>query len=268
MEQKLEGIPETMLIPLWARAVESRQTDPIIKDDKAVEIISRIDYDFSNFNKAWLSQVGVSVRTMLLDNATLDFLQRKPNAIVINLGAGLDTRLERLKHDNIGCWYDLDVPEAIELRRIFFTESDKNRFIVRSIFDFSWLGDIEPTGKAVLIIAEGLFMYFKEDELKPLFRQLVTRFPGAEILFDKIPPALAGKSKYHDSVSKIGSTAEFKWGLKDGKKMETWDERISFVEEWDYYDYHRNRWKWFGFIGRLPLIGQLFSSGIVHLKFI
>lgn len=268
MEQKLEGIPETMLIPLWARAVETNKTNPIIKDDKALGMISRIDYDFTKFDKSWMSQVGVSIRTMLLDNATHDFMQQNPNAIVINLGAGLDTRFERLKHNNIDCWYDLDVPEAIELRRQFFTESDRNHFIAKSVLDFSWLDDINTTGKPVLIIAEGLLMYFTEDELKPLFKQLVTFLSGSEMLFEMLAPLLVGKSKHHDSLSEIGSKVEFKWGLKDSREMETWHKGIRFAEEWNYFDYHKNRWKWFWFIGQLPLIKPMLSNRIVHLKFV
>ena len=33
MEKKLQGVPETMLIPLWARAEEAKQANPIIRDD-------------------------------------------------------------------------------------------------------------------------------------------------------------------------------------------------------------------------------------------
>ncbi|MGZ7118543.1 MAG: hypothetical protein ACXVH2_02455 [Methanobacterium sp.] len=50
MQQYLKGIPETLLIPLWARAVEAKQPHPIIIDEKAIEIMEQIDYDFSKFN--------------------------------------------------------------------------------------------------------------------------------------------------------------------------------------------------------------------------
>ncbi len=46
---KLKGIPETLLIALWARAAATREPEPIIRDDEAVEMVSRIDYDFSRF---------------------------------------------------------------------------------------------------------------------------------------------------------------------------------------------------------------------------
>lgn len=67
MGQNLEGVPETLLIPLWARAVEAEQEDPIIKDDLSVEMVEKIEYDFSKFDNAWMSQTGVVIRTEILD---------------------------------------------------------------------------------------------------------------------------------------------------------------------------------------------------------
>lgn len=215
MEQKLTGIPETMIIPLWARAVESGQEKPIIQDIKAVEMVSHIDYDFSIFEKSWLSQVGVSIRTMLLDNATITFIRRNPGAVVVNLGSGLDTRYERLKDEGISFWYDLDVPDAIELRRVFFTEGEKNKFIAKSCFDLSWMEDIDCTNKSVLIIAEGLLMYFSEAEVRQLFQSIASHFLGGEMLFEMLASFLIGRSKHHESIRKIESAVEFKWGLKD-----------------------------------------------------
>ncbi|WP_454055223.1 hypothetical protein [Clostridium sp. Marseille-Q7071] len=52
MQQKLSGVPETLLIPLWARAIETKNSNPIIKDYKAIEMMENIDYDFSKFDNA------------------------------------------------------------------------------------------------------------------------------------------------------------------------------------------------------------------------
>ena len=116
-KKNLTGIPETMLIPLWAKAEETQRVNPIIRDTKAEKIIKTIDYDFSKFNKSWMSQTGIAIRTFILDRAVEKFLSVNDNAIIINLGAGLDTRYERLSPNRIKCWYDLDVPEAIQIGR-------------------------------------------------------------------------------------------------------------------------------------------------------
>lgn len=84
----LQGIPETLLIPLWARAVEAEQARPIIKDAKAAEIMAGINYDFTKFTKAWKSQIGIVVRTELLDQAVRGFIQKHPSAVVVKKGKG------------------------------------------------------------------------------------------------------------------------------------------------------------------------------------
>jgi O-methyltransferase involved in polyketide biosynthesis len=266
MNNTLKGIPETLLIPLWARAFETERVEAIVRDYKAVEMVSRIDYDFSKFSKSWLSQVGVSIRTMLLDRATHKFLSKHPGAVVINLGAGLDTRSERLQYDDYKYWYDLDVPESIKLRGKFMKEDERRKFIAKSMFDYSWMDDINYQGEPVLIIAEGLFMYFTEDELKKLFRKLVTQFPGAEMLLEMIPPVMVGKAKKHDSLKTMDDAPEFKWAMKNTRNIENWDSKIKFIEEWGYYDFYKKRWKWFGLMARLPFLRSLFACRIVHLK--
>ena len=47
---KLSGVPETMLQTVYARAKETK-TRGAIKDTKAVEIIDKINYDFSLADK-------------------------------------------------------------------------------------------------------------------------------------------------------------------------------------------------------------------------
>lgn len=121
MQQKLKGVPETLLIPLWARATETQSSIPIVKDYKAVEMMKNIDYDFSKFDNTWLSQIGVAVRTELLDNSTKTFIHKYPNAVIINIGCGLDTRFFRLDNDKIK-WYDLDLPEPIRIRKHFLVK--------------------------------------------------------------------------------------------------------------------------------------------------
>ena len=42
----LSGVPETMLQTVYARARET-QTRSALRDDKAVELVNRLDYDFA-----------------------------------------------------------------------------------------------------------------------------------------------------------------------------------------------------------------------------
>ena len=105
MKHNLKGVSKTLLIPLWARAIETKHPNPIIKDEKAVEIMENIEYDFSQFDERKMPQVSIAIRTELLDNATKVFIENHPQAVIINIGCGLDTRFSRLDNGKIH-WYE------------------------------------------------------------------------------------------------------------------------------------------------------------------
>jgi O-methyltransferase involved in polyketide biosynthesis len=265
INQTLNGIPETMLVPLWARAVETRREEPIIRDEQAVLMVGKIDYDFSKFDKVWLSQVGVAIRTELLDKAVIQFINNHPDAVVVNLGCGLDTRFSRLDNGRI-CWYDLDLPEPMRIRRQFFSETSRYRMIEKSIFDADWLDAIDYKNAAVLLIAEGIFMYFSEAEIKGLFTMLINAFPQAEMLLEVLAPVAVNRSQHHDAVSTMN--VAFQWGAADGKTVEVLHPQITMLQEWNYFDYHRRRWGWLRWPARIPAFKRYFNNKIVHLRFV
>ena len=65
----LSGVPETMLQTVYARAKET-QNRGAVRDEKAVEIIRRLDYDFSLADKDSAMSCGVIARTIVLDRLT------------------------------------------------------------------------------------------------------------------------------------------------------------------------------------------------------
>lgn len=263
----LVGIPETLLIALWARAAATQTENPIVHDAKAVEMVSNINYDFSRFEASnRFTKLGVAVRTVLLDNGLSAWLRAHPDTVVINFGAGLDTRHARMQCEAVD-WYEIDVPETIALRRRFFSETDHYHFIAQSIFDLSWMGQVDTAGRTVIFLAEGLFMYFPEKQLKLFFRALAENFPGAEMLFEMLAPAFVGREKHHETVKRIDSQVAFKWGLKESREMEAWHQAIRFVSEWNYFDYQKKQWGLFGAVARLPFFRPRLACRIVQLRF-
>ncbi|MBB4264553.1 class I SAM-dependent methyltransferase [Roseospira visakhapatnamensis] len=266
MTTGLSGIPETLLIPLWARAAETRAAAPIVRDTRAADIMARIDYDFARFDRAWLTQVGVAVRTKILDRATRAYLDRVPGATVVSLGAGLDTRHARLA-PRVTRWYDLDLPEVIALRRRFFSDTDRYRMIPASMFATTWMDRVAAEGTPVLLIAEGVLPYFAETDLKPLLATLAERFRGGEMLLQTLPPALVGRGRYHDSVRRLDGRPDFKWGVTDVQTLAGWHSGLSVAEHWNYFDYHKDRWRWYGRLMTVPALRRRMSRRIVRLRF-
>ncbi len=256
---------KALFVPLWAKAKESLRDDSIINDPKAAEILATLDGQSSTFHGSWLAQLGVSVRTMLFDNAVRDFIDRHPFPVVINLGAGLDTRFVRLKEEKIGHWYDLDLPEIIALRRRFFDEGPNNSFLSHSVVDTTWIDAIKRH-RPVLIIAEGLFMYFQEQKVRALLIELAERFAGAELLFDVLAPLTVAKNNHLPSEKK-NRTATLQWSLESSRQLETWHSGIRVIREWNDCDYHQKRWKWFGRLGRSLLIRSKISNRVIRIRF-
>ena len=129
METKqLSSIPETMLITLWAKATETEEGNGLLHDEIARQIISNIDYDFTKFKHGKLSQIGCCIRANLIDEEARNFLNKHPDAIVIQLGAGLDARYQRMGCPQVTQWFDLDLEEVINIRAHFMPEQVKNFF--------------------------------------------------------------------------------------------------------------------------------------------
>jgi O-methyltransferase involved in polyketide biosynthesis len=257
MIQNLKGISETLLVPLWARAVETKRLDHIIKDDKAVEMMEHIEYDFSKFDIREMPQISIIIRTELLDQATQEFMDRNPDAIIIDLGCGLDTRFSRLDNGRIR-WYDIDLSEPIRIRKYFFEETDRYHMIAKSVFDYSWIDEIIAKNP-VLIIAEGLLMYFNENDVEEFINKMGKRFAQSEMLFDVITSVVVEKKK-KDSNSFLNN-APFLWGIKDLKEINRFNPKICILNEWNYFDYHNDR------RNELKVgLKREFSGRIVHLR--
>ena len=114
--QNLSDVAEMLLIPLYIRAVESQRPDALVKDDKAVALVGQMDYCFSRFKFDKYDQVSIILRNREFDRHARDFLARYPQAVVVHIGCGLDSRFERVDNGQVE-WYDLDLPQVIELRR-------------------------------------------------------------------------------------------------------------------------------------------------------
>jgi O-methyltransferase involved in polyketide biosynthesis len=114
-------VAETLLITLYIRAMESQRPDALIEDDKAVALVREMDYDFSRVKQIKMDEddkVAIILRTREFDCRTRDFLARNPESRVVHIGCGLDARFERVDNGQVE-WYDLDLPDVIELRRQF-----------------------------------------------------------------------------------------------------------------------------------------------------
>jgi len=217
VKSNLDGVSETLLISLWSRA------QVIERDTKAKELVEHIDYDFSRFEK-WKKHLKYTViRTNIFDNEVTSFLTSHHDAIVVNIGAGLDTRFFRMDNGQI-IWYELDLPSVISLRMQFFEETDRYRFISASITDDVWVHSIRENDRPILFIAEGVLMYLEQEDIKHFFTQIADHFSSAELVCEIVGPL--GLKFKHPLIKKTHSNPLLKWGVWNVLDIEKWDTRI------------------------------------------
>lgn len=233
MEQKISikkgNVQETLLLPLWGRAYETQKDKPRLIDKKAVEIIEKLDYDFSTIAKTQsMSQHGWVARSLHTDNMVREFIRKHPKATIVNIGCGMDTTFSRIDNGKI-TFYELDLPDVIELRKHFFEDSERHRSIASSFLDTKWFEQISVKD-GLLFLAGGVLYYFDEEQIKDFFISLADHFDTCELFFDALSPLgikIGNKQVLKkggmDSVSTVG------WGLKPVQSLEKWDKRIKVI---------------------------------------
>lgn len=247
---KLEGVMETMLIPLAAKADESNCKYPRIMDREAVKMKEMLDYDFTKFEKK-MSQEGVIARTIILDRQVQQDINRHPNANCICIGCGLDTRYQRLHHQNVQ-WYNLDFAEVMDLRKKLIEEGDKVHNIAKSALDPTWIQEVKNRDRETIIILEGILMYLTETEVKSLLQIITSSFTKCTIYMELMHPMVVKQSKHHDTVKE--TNAVFKWGIKQAKDVEKLCGGLKYKQEWNLFEVLTDRGVAFKIANALPFI--------------
>ena len=181
-------VQETLVIPLYGRRLCTEQFPNLFRDEKAVGLIDRIDYDFSALekrSKSFAHRFGaleVAMRENDLMIEAKEYLKDHPRAALVNLGCGLDQTAENC--DNGTCRiYNLDLPDVIAVRNGLLPESGRIRNIAADLNDPSWFDEIDAQN-GVCFLAAGVFYYFKTEDVKKLLNEMAKRFPGGRLIFD------------------------------------------------------------------------------------
>ena len=181
-------VQETLVIPLYGRKLCTEIFPSLFTDRRAVELIERLDYDFSGLEKKSSSfayrfgALEVAMRENDLMAEAEDYLKGHPDTAIVNLGCGLDQTGENC--DNGRCSiYNIDLPDVMEVRNRLLPPGDRTENISADINDFSWFDRIDSS-KGAYFMAAGVFYYFKKEQIRALFQAMEKRFPGARLCFD------------------------------------------------------------------------------------
>ncbi|MDG9713608.1 class I SAM-dependent methyltransferase [Streptomyces sp. DH10] len=215
----LGTIQETLLIPLYGRAVENRKQEAVLRDPVAERLVAAIDYDFARFDGLPML-LGTVLRTSLFDRWVADFLAEHPAGTVVEVGAGLNTRYERADNGRAR-WFDLDLPDVIELRRDFFTDTPRRTMIAASVTDEAWADTVAAhSGGPYLFAVEAVLPYLHEMDVRNVIGLLADRFPGSLLALDTSGPGHFHTQDQPDALGKVN--ARMQWSCADPLQLAEW----------------------------------------------
>jgi methyltransferase (TIGR00027 family) len=249
-----DAVADTLLIPLAMRYHEARHPQPILVDPMAKTIVEELGCDVNRFKGKRNSQVGVAIRVRHFDNLVRRFVEKHDDPVVVSIGCGLDTRFQRVDTGK-GMFYELDLPEVIDLREKVIPSSERNPYIAMSMFEDDWMDSLRRRHPAsqFCLVAEGVLLYFEEHLVRELVLQMVRKLAPGELIFDVVSTWGARNSHRHDTVK--DSRTVFKWGLDDDRQLEYWSPSLRHLSTATYFSQERRRWGMLGvmscFIPRL-----------------
>lgn len=221
---KLNNESKTLFIPLLGKARISKD-NMLLCDPKAEEIVSKIDYDFSSLKQSkWLS-LYMSLRAMIFDELCNKYILEHPNATIIHLGCGLDSRCLRV-NQNFNIWYDVDYDNVIDIRKKFYDVSSKHLMIGSSVLDYKWMEKV-GVSENILVVMEGLTMYLSESEIKDLIQMLNKKFGTVHLLFDAYTKKGVKGSRFKNPVNQMN--AEVKYGIDNPKEFLSLNENLEYI---------------------------------------
>jgi O-methyltransferase involved in polyketide biosynthesis len=253
----LGGVPETMLLTLYHRAIEARRPDALLHDPRAVALVDAIDYPFElRFGRGDLgSGQGQALRVRCFDQAVEDFLASHPDGTVVALGEGLETQFWRVDNGRVR-WLTVDLPETVQVRRRLLPAEPRMRTLACSALDRRWMDEVD-TSRGVLVTAQGLLMYLQPAEVHRLVAACAQRFAGGALLFDGVPRWLSSRTMRGMKMTEHYQVPPMPWAFDAAERRRL--AATPKVVELRELRPPRGRGLFYGFlmplVSRLPLLG-------------
>ncbi len=235
MDSKLSKVSDTLYVPLLGRIYASNNHKNILYDEKALEVSESLPSElFLDNGQNEYTYIASAVRSTNIDYYVKKFLDQNPNGSVVNLGCGLEDIYDRIDNGTAN-WFELDLPNVLELRKQYFPPSERDHYLPYSILDYTWIDELKKlTSEKVIFVASGLFHYFKEKDVIELLRK-ISELPDCEIVFDAV--SSAGMKITHRYMKKMGREDAFMYFSVDNaeelvKKINT---NMKLIESRKYY---------------------------------
>jgi O-methyltransferase involved in polyketide biosynthesis len=231
---ELTPVEQTAFLTEYARALDSRWPRPILRDTLADEVVGKVDYHFAGLGVQTSVVCQAALRAKMLDDRVRAFVQQHPDAVVVDLGAGLDSGFYRVNPPLSVDWYSVDLPGIIALRDEVLPTNAHSHSVPVSLADKQWPDSI-PAERPTMLIADGLFAFLSEPVIVGIFRRITEHFRTGELAFNdygrigwvsRVAIKLYPQKMFKDVGSQWGYP-----GFKNAHHPETWNPRLALVEE-------------------------------------
>jgi O-methyltransferase involved in polyketide biosynthesis len=201
-------IEETLYLTLCGRALDNHMAQPILGDTMAEQLVHKLGYDCGRFRLSASPIINIAHRAKKLDEVARGFIDRHPNAVGLDLGAGLDSRVVRIAPPAGVDWHDVDFPEVIAARRQLVPER----------------------AHANGIVADGLMAFLTQDDMIALLNRLIGHFPSGEIAFNGYTRFAIWAAKHYHGTQSVADLIRSP-GFDDPRQPERWNPRLHLVKE-------------------------------------
>jgi O-methyltransferase involved in polyketide biosynthesis len=230
----LSPIEQTAFLTEYARALDSQWAKPILGDTLAHQVVGKIDYDFAGLGVQTSVVCQTALRAKMLDDRVRAFIGEHPDAVVVDLGAGLDSGFYRVGPPSTVDWYSVDLPGITALRDEVLPAVQQSRSVPVSLTVEHW-PDAIPADRPTMLVADGLFAFLTEPMIVAIFRRITDHFRSGELAFNdygrigwasRVAIKLYPQKMFKDVGSQFGYP-----GFKDAHHPETWNPNMRLAEE-------------------------------------
>lgn len=268
----MNTISRTALITLQCHALDAAYRWSILNDVRSIETLALLrasfpELELSKKPKRSLARY-VAIRAREYDRMAIDFIKKHPEAIIVNIGCGLDHRFERIDNGRIA-YFDLDLPDIMNIKTKIFPPTSRYHQISMSVLDPTWMDQV--SSGPLLLLAEGVFMYLETEDIKDLLTTLCKQFTAFDIFFEVFNKSwLKGwrqkivKYRLQKEMG-CGGNSGFKFGISRSDELESWHDGLIFVKDWSITDELPG-------MSKIPVLGpfEIFRKMLwsVHYRFV
>ncbi|HEY6687847.1 MAG TPA: class I SAM-dependent methyltransferase, partial [Propionibacteriaceae bacterium] len=202
---------------------------PILSDAMADEIVRKIDYNWEQFKVNKNFVLNVALRAKKLDEVASGFIRHHPDAVGLDLGAGLDTRASRIAAPATVDWYDVDYPTVVAARERLIPDRSNVHTIGADVTDSDWLNNV-PTDRPAVIVADGLMGFLAKEDFMSLLNRLIDHFPSGEMAFNSYTSFAVWATKHVPGTSSVAGLLKFP-GVNDPRELERWNPKLKLIRE-------------------------------------